>query len=44
LKFGVQGEVRDMRAHDWLVMPADAPHHLSAVEPTRFLLTLFKRP
>jgi len=44
LKFGVQGESRDMGAHDWLVMPADAPHQLSAIEPTRFLLTLFKRP
>jgi quercetin dioxygenase-like cupin family protein len=34
---------REMTARDWLVMPADAPHSLFAVEPTRFILTLLKR-
>ncbi|MCC6228947.1 MAG: cupin domain-containing protein [Phycisphaerales bacterium] len=43
LKFGVDGEERDMRAHDWLVMPPNAPHRLLAIEPARFVLTLFKR-
>lgn len=42
LRFAVDGEERDMRPHDWLVMPPNAPHRLSAAEPTHFLLTLFK--
>jgi len=44
LRFGVGAEEREMSANDWLVMPADAPHRLTALEPTRFLLTLLKRP
>jgi quercetin dioxygenase-like cupin family protein len=44
LRFGVAGEDRDMGPHDWLVMPANAPHRLTALEPTRFVLTLFKKP
>ncbi len=43
LKFGVDGKDREMRANDWLIMPPNAPHRLSALEPTRFVLTLFKR-
>ena len=43
LKFSVEGKQREMRAHDWLVMPPNAPHRLLAIEPTRFVLTLFKR-
>jgi quercetin dioxygenase-like cupin family protein len=43
LKFGVDGKDREMRANDWLIMPPNAPHRLSAIEPTRFVLTLFKR-
>ena len=42
LDFGVDGETRRLVAHDWLVMPADKPHNLDAVEPTRFLLTMVK--
>ena len=42
LSFGVDGETRRLVAHDWLVMPADKPHDLDAVEPTRFLLTMVK--
>jgi len=42
LRFGVDGETRTLIAHDWLVMPADKPHDLDAVEPTRFLLTMVK--
>lgn len=44
LRFGVESKVRDMGPHDWLVMPPNAAHHLTALEPTRFILTLFKRP
>lgn len=42
LNFTVDGETRRLVAHDWLVMPADKPHDLDAVEPTRFLLTMVK--
>ncbi len=42
LKFTVGHEEREMRANDWLVMPENAAHSLLALEPTRFLLTLFK--
>jgi quercetin dioxygenase-like cupin family protein len=43
LRFGVESREQEMGPHDWLVMPASAPHRLTALEPTRFLLTLFKR-
>lgn len=43
LIFGVDGKEREMRASDWLVMPPNAPHRLVAIEPTHFVLTLFKR-
>lgn len=43
LRFGIDGRERDMGAHDWLLMPANAPHRLAAIEPTRFVLTLFKK-
>ena len=43
LRFGVGGEEREMGAHDWLIMPPSAEHRLKALEPTRFVLTLFKR-
>ncbi|MCC6361499.1 MAG: cupin domain-containing protein [Phycisphaerales bacterium] len=33
-----------LAADDWLLMPAGAPHALSAKEPTRFLLTLAAAP
>ncbi|MFO1078630.1 MAG: cupin domain-containing protein [Planctomycetota bacterium] len=42
LGFRVAGEERVLRAHDWLVMPPDAPHDLVAVRPTRFVLSLLK--
>lgn len=42
LRFGVDGESREMAAGDWIVMPPDAPHDLAALEPARFLLTLVK--
>ncbi len=44
LRFRVQGQERIMLAHDWLVMPRDAAHDLSALEPTRFLLTMLRKP
>lgn len=43
LRFTVQSKEKDMKPHDWLLMPSNAPHRLIALEPTRFLLTLFKR-
>lgn len=43
LQFAVDGAERMMRVNDWLVMPANSPHRLLAIEPTRFVLTLFKR-
>jgi len=42
LRFGVAGESKEMTAGDWLVMPADEPHDLTALEPTRFLLGMVK--
>lgn len=42
LRFGVSGEERVLGPHEWVAMPADAPHRLTALAPTRFLLTLFK--
>lgn len=44
LRFVVGSKQKDMAAHDWLVMPSNAQHRLSALEPTRFVLTLLKRP
>ncbi len=42
LRFRVEGQERTMHANDWLVMPRDALHDLTALEPTRFLLTLLR--
>ncbi len=44
LLFGIAGEEHTMGPHAWLSMPPDAPHRLKAIEPTRFVLTLFKAP
>ena len=43
LRFAVESQEKDMGPHDWLLMPPQAPHRLLALEPTRFVLTLFKR-
>lgn len=43
VRFGVAGDARELGPGDWLVMPENEPHDLSALEPTRFLLTLVKR-
>lgn len=43
LRFGVEGVEREMGPNDWLLMPVNAVHRLAALEPTRFILTLFKR-
>lgn len=42
LHFAVESQEREMGPHDWLLMPPNAPHRLTALEPTRFVLTLFK--
>ena len=42
LRFGVEGQDREMAAHDWVLMKPGEPHDLTALEPTRFLLTLIK--
>lgn len=43
LHFTVGDKDKEMAAGDWLIMPPDAEHRLTALEPTRFVLTLFKR-
>ena len=42
LDFGVGGKKRVMAANDWLIMPFDEKHDLTALAPTHFLLTLLK--
>lgn len=42
VRLGINGVEREMAANDWLIMPADAPHRLAALEPAHFVLTLFK--
>lgn len=42
LDFSVLGKKYEMVANDWLVMPLDAKHDLTAMAPTRFLLTLLR--
>ncbi|GAB4194536.1 MAG: hypothetical protein Kow00105_08780 [Phycisphaeraceae bacterium] len=44
LDFGVAGRKHRLQAHDWLTMPPDTPHDLTAIKPTRFLLSLVKEP
>lgn len=43
VRFVVDAHEKVMGPHDWLVMPASALHRLTAIEPTRFVLTLFKK-
>ncbi|MGE3109576.1 MAG: cupin domain-containing protein [Phycisphaerales bacterium] len=43
LQFAVGNQERQMGPHDWLLMPPNAPHRLTALAPTRFLLVLFKQ-
>lgn len=42
LRFGVANQDREMGPQHWLLMPPNAPHRLTALEPTRFVLVLFK--
>ncbi len=42
IRFAVSGEEREMVADDWLVMPPNERHDLTALEPSRFVLTLVK--
>lgn len=42
LQFGTGARTRVMVAHDWLLMPANEKHDLTALEPVRFLLTLLR--
>ncbi len=42
VRFRVHGVDHTLKAHDWLVMPADAPHSVIAERPSRLLLTLVK--
>jgi quercetin dioxygenase-like cupin family protein len=42
LDFAVAGEKHVLVANDWLLIPFDAKHDLTATEPTRFLLTLLR--
>lgn len=43
LRFGVESAERIMGPLELLLMPANTPHRLTALEPTHFVLTLFKR-
>lgn len=40
--FVVSGEDYRLDANDWLIMPANAPHAVKSVKPTRMILTLLK--
>lgn len=42
LLLGVEGEEREMVPDQVLIMPANAPHRLRALLPTRLMLTVFK--
>ena len=42
LQFTAAGQSFTLKRHDWMMLPADAPHALVAEQPTRFLLTLAK--
>ena len=42
LDFTVAGRRHELAAHDWLLIPHDVRHDLTALEPTRFLLTLLR--
>ncbi|HEX5053486.1 MAG TPA: cupin domain-containing protein [Planctomycetota bacterium] len=42
LDFGVAGAQYELGPNDWMVLPVDAKHDLTAVAPTRFLLTLLR--
>lgn len=43
MNFGYRGQTIDMQPNDWALLRPNEPHDLSAVEPTRFLLTLLKQ-
>jgi quercetin dioxygenase-like cupin family protein len=38
----VEGTEYDLSANGWLLMPADAPHSLRALSPSRFVLTMVR--
>lgn len=40
VRLGVGGATHELAPNDWLLMPANAPHDVHAVEASRFLLTL----
>lgn len=42
LDFTVAGQRHVLAAGDWLLIPFDRKHDLTAVEPTRFLLTVMR--
>ena len=42
MRFGIGGTDREMGPHDWVLMQAGEMHDLTALEPTRFMLTLVK--
>src|SRR5262245_23875675 len=42
LDFSVAGKRHELAPNDWLLMPFDARHDLTALAPTRFVLTLLK--
>jgi len=38
----VDGKAHQLKPGDWLLMPAKAPHALTATQPSRWMLTLLK--
>ena len=42
LDFTVAGKRHVLTAGDWMLVPFDVKHDLTAVEPTRFLLTVMR--
>ncbi len=43
LRFCVNGTSHQLTDGEWLLMPPESPHAVTAVKPSRFLLTLVKR-
>jgi len=44
MTMSVGGATHELRANDWLLMPAGAIHSVEATQPVRFILTLIKQP
>ncbi len=43
IDFSVSGQVYKLKAGQWLVVPADAPHGLVCIEAAKIMITMFKK-